>query len=78
MINRNSPTFIFVAEYIAFPTLFLLIFGYCALIFVSRSFLGFVPTTILIALGILASYLLGRGFIESKTRKSNDSDTIDT
>jgi len=69
MINRHSPTFKFVVDYIAIPSIFLTIFVYCGLIFVSRSFLGAMPTLLLIALGIFAAALLGRGVVELKRQE---------
>ena len=70
MINRNSPAFIWFVDYIAIPSLFLIIIVYCSLIFLSRSYLGVAPTTVLIGLGTIALLLLSRSVIHSKKLKN--------
>ncbi len=77
MTIRNNPTFTFVADYIATPLLFVLIIGYCGLIFISRSFLGILPTASLIGLGVLGLFLLVRGIVVSRNRKMKTSESMD-
>lgn len=74
MTYRNSPTFTFIADYLATPLLILLIIGYCGLIFISRSFLGVFPTVIMIGLGVFGLFLLGRGIVASRNRNMKTSD----
>lgn len=54
MIDRNSPVFKKLVDYVIWPAIALLIVGYCTLIFVSRPFLGTVFTSVLLGLGVIA------------------------
>lgn len=65
MVGITGSIFTKIISVLSSVVIPLLILFYCSLIFVSRSVLGVLPTTILIALGIIALFLWVRGVIHT-------------
>lgn len=65
MVSKTSSILMNVISAMSSIVIALLILFYCSLIFISRSFLGVVPTTVLIGLGVIALFLWIKGVIHT-------------
>ncbi|PCJ23493.1 MAG: hypothetical protein COA96_11625 [SAR86 cluster bacterium] len=71
MINKDNPALKIITDCIVWPLVAIQIIVYCGLIFISRSFLGVLPTVILLGLGTVALFLWTKMALDySKQEKS--------